>query len=59
MKILRAVGLGLAIIVLKFLAPPVYSGLEETILAFLEALQEILAMDNRFLPANLPSVSGM
>lgn len=58
MKILQVVGVGLAIIMLKFLAPPVYDGLENTILAFFGALQGILALNPGFMPANVPSVSG-
>jgi hypothetical protein len=59
MKILRAVGVGMLIIVLKFLAPPVYQGLEDTLLAFFGTIQKILAFNQGMLPANVPSVSGI
>jgi hypothetical protein len=42
MKILRVFGLGLAIIMFKFLIPRVFAGFENTLLAFFESLQSIL-----------------
>jgi hypothetical protein len=59
MKILRVVGLGLAIIMLKFLVPRVFAGIENTLLAFFDSLQAILAMNRGFLPASVPSVRGI
>jgi len=40
------VGLGLAIIMLKFLVPRVFSGFENALLAFFEVLQNILVLGN-------------
>jgi hypothetical protein len=61
MKILRVVGLGLAIIMLKFLVPRVFAGIENTLLVFFDALQGIVSHANRgFLPASvIPSISGL
>lgn len=60
MKMLRVVGLGLAIIMLKFLVPRVFAGIENTLLAFLDALQQILAMNKEFVPASvIPGVEGL
>jgi len=42
MKILRVVGLGLAIIMLKFLVPRIFSGFEGTLLSLFDSLQAIL-----------------
>ena len=43
MGILRAIGLAVAIIVLKLLMPTVFEGLEATLIALFHALQEALA----------------
>ncbi len=42
MKILRAIGLGLTIIMLKFLIPQVFAGFENTLLVFFDVLQSVL-----------------
>jgi hypothetical protein len=42
MKILRALGLGIAIIMFKFLVPRIFAGFENTLLTFFQTL--ILAM---------------
>jgi len=44
MKLLRVLGLGLAIVMLKFLAPRIFAGVEATLLAFFDAMQKILAL---------------
>lgn len=59
MKILGAVGLALTIIVLKFLTPAVYRGLEDTLLAFFSTLQGIMALDPNLMTASAPGVSGI
>ncbi|OHB10228.1 MAG: hypothetical protein A3G05_01945 [Candidatus Zambryskibacteria bacterium RIFCSPLOWO2_12_FULL_45_14] len=59
MKILRVAGLGLALIMLKFLVPRIFSGAENTLLAFFDAIQQILGTRSGFLPANVPSVPGL
>lgn len=59
MKILGAVGLGLTIIVLKFLTPAIYRGLEDTLLAFFSTLQSIMALNPEFMTASVPSVEGI
>jgi hypothetical protein len=59
MKILRVVGLGLAIVMLKFLVPRVFAGIENTLLAFFDVIQSVLATNRGFLPASVPSVSGL
>ena len=60
MKILRVIGLGLAIVMLKFLVPRIFAGLENTLLTFFETLQTILAFRASVLPAGVvPSVSGL
>ena len=54
-------GLGLAIIMLQFLVPRVFTGAENTLLAFFESLQSILSMSGEgMLPASvLPGVEGL
>jgi hypothetical protein len=42
MKILRAIGLGLTIIMFKFLIPHLFAGFESTLLVFFDTLQTIL-----------------
>jgi hypothetical protein len=56
MKILRVVGLGLTIVMLKFLVPKVFMGLENTLLVFFETIQTVLASSRQSLTAgfNLP-----
>lgn len=44
MGILRAIGLGIGIIVLKLLMPDVFEGLEDTLIAFFHVLKESLAL---------------
>ncbi|MFA5888773.1 MAG: hypothetical protein WC857_00870 [Candidatus Paceibacterota bacterium] len=43
MKILRVVGFGLAIVMLKFLMPEIFTGIENTLLVFFQTIQTILA----------------
>lgn len=58
MKILRVVGFGLAIVMLKFLVPAVFAGLENTLLVFFETVRTILAGSKSSMTAgfNLPVV---
>jgi len=42
MKIMRVIGLGLTIIMLKFLIPQIFAGLENTLLAFFDSMQAVL-----------------
>ena len=42
MKIFRVLGLGLGIVVLRFLVPEIWGALEQTLLAFFDALQTVL-----------------
>jgi hypothetical protein len=51
MKILRAVGLGITIIMLQFLVPRIFSGFENTLLAFFSTLQASLGMAQRGMQA--------
>jgi hypothetical protein len=53
MKILRVVGLGLAIIMLKFLVPTVFHGIENTFLSFLHTLDTIFSVTNGSLEAGV------
>ena len=46
MRIRAAVGLALTIIVLKLLAPNVYSGIEGTVVGFLNVTQTLFAQAN-------------
>lgn len=41
MKIFRALGLGLAIVMLKFLMPPVFEGLEDALVALFQTVQHV------------------
>jgi len=59
MKILRVVGLGLALIMFKFLAPRIFGGAENTLLVFFDAIQRVLSTNIGSLPASLPSVPGL
>jgi hypothetical protein len=42
MKILRVLGFGLLIIMLKFLVPEIFSGLQNTLLVFFDTIQTVL-----------------
>jgi len=42
MGIFRAIGLGLVIIILKFLMPVVFAGLENTLVVFFDTTQSVL-----------------
>lgn len=42
MKILGAIGLGLTIIILKFLMPQVFHGIENTLVSFFTLLEGVL-----------------
>ncbi|MES3004739.1 MAG: hypothetical protein V4690_01345 [Patescibacteria group bacterium] len=53
MKILRVVGWALAIIMLKFLVPRIFSGFENTLLAFFETIQTILASSKSSMTAGI------
>lgn len=44
MKILSAIGWGIAIIVLKFLVPTIFAGIQNTLLMFFNTLQAVLGM---------------
>ena len=44
MKILRSIGLGIAIITLKLLMPDVWHAFEATLLAFFSTLQKVVAV---------------
>ena len=61
MKILGAIGLGLAIIILRFLVPEIFSVLEQTFLQFFHILQTMLSLGEHSLTAGvflpqLPSI---
>ncbi len=43
MKILRSIGLGIAIITLKLVVPDIWHALEATLITFFNTLQKILA----------------
>jgi len=47
MKILSVLGFGLLIILLKFLTPKIFSGIENTLLAFFSTAQNILASGDK------------
>lgn len=55
MKILQAVGLGVAIIVLKLLIGPTFSAFESTLQVFFLFIQEVL---QRLMHANIPGGAG-
>lgn len=60
MKILRVVGFGLAIVMLKFLVPRIFLGFESTVIAFLKALENAVSLNQESLPASVvPMVSGL
>jgi len=44
MKILRAVGLGITIIILQFLVPKAFNSFENTLLVFFDTLQYALTL---------------
>ena len=55
MNIFRVLGFGLLIVLLKFLVPEIFAGLQRTLLVFFDALQTILgsaktSMTAGFLP---------
>lgn len=55
MRILRVVGLGLALVTLRFLLPRVFHGLENTLVVFFETIQSGLALSGKALNAiNIP-----
>ena len=51
MKILRVVGLGLAIIILRLLVPDIFHALEKTLLEFFNVLGTALSMGSKTLSA--------
>ncbi|MFA6227236.1 MAG: hypothetical protein WC631_02065 [Candidatus Paceibacterota bacterium] len=61
MKILRVIGLGLAIIMLRFLVPEIYHALENTLLSFFDILQTALHFGKDSLSAGvfLPQLPQM
>lgn len=65
MKILRVVGLGLLIIVLKFLVPQIFAGIQDVLLTFFGTLQFAMqtskgvmqaGASSPFMPPHIPSV---
>lgn len=59
MKIFSVFGLGLLIVMLQFLVPEIFTGLENTLLVFFQTIQTILAssqsaMTAGFIPPALP-----
>jgi len=67
MKILRAIGLGLFIIMVRFLVPQIFAGFQNVLLTFFDTLQFALlaskgAMQtgtavSGFMPVHIPSVN--
>lgn len=53
MKILRVVALGLLIIMLKFLTPKIFSGIENTLLVFFETIQTVLGQSKNSMTAGI------
>jgi hypothetical protein len=54
MKILRSIGLGIAIITLKLLMPEVWHSFESTLVSFFSTMQKVLAVSPAdALPANV------
>jgi hypothetical protein len=61
MKILGAIGLGLAIIIIRYLVPEIFSVLVQTLLQFFHILQTMLSLGESSLAAGvflpqLPSI---
>jgi hypothetical protein len=58
MKILRVIGLGLAIIILRALVPDIFHALEKTFLSFFDILQSVLSLGKSTMSAGifLPSL---
>ena len=56
---MKVVGLGLAIVVLKFLLPRLFAGAEGALLAFFQALEDVFTISSGSLPAKVPSVPGL
>lgn len=44
MKIFRVIGLGLAIIIIRYLMPDLFHAIENTLLVFFDALQSVLSV---------------
>lgn len=60
MGILRVLGFALLIITLKFLVPKIFTGLENTLLAFFEVLQTVFASSKSSMTAGfLPSFPAL
>ncbi|MFA6430568.1 MAG: hypothetical protein WC229_01610 [Candidatus Paceibacterota bacterium] len=53
MKILGAIGLGLAIIIIRYLVPEIFSVLVQTLLQFFHILQTMLSMGESSLSAGV------
>jgi hypothetical protein len=57
MKILRVVGLGMLIIMLQFLVPRIFAGIEQTLVMFFSTLQMALGKSQGIMQAGLLNVS--
>ena len=53
MKILSVLGWGLLVIILKFLIPKVFTGFENTLLAFFDTAQSILTSSRNAMTAGV------
>ena len=53
MKILKVVALGLLIIMLKFLVPKIFLGIENTLLVFFETIQTVLGQSKNSMTAGI------
>ena len=53
MKILRALGFGLALIILRFLMPDIFLALEKTLLLFFDVLQTGLSVGKNSMSAGV------
>jgi hypothetical protein len=68
MKILRVIGLGLFIIMVRFLVPQIFAGFQNVLLTFFDTLEFALVTSkgavqtgsaaSAFMPAHIPSVNS-
>jgi hypothetical protein len=58
MKILRVVGLGLAIVMLKFLVPRIFLGIENVLLTFFDTLGSIFSQVNPSVDSGAASIEA-
>lgn len=58
MKILRAVGLAIAIISLQFLVPRLFAGFENTLMMFFSAMQTMLGLAQFGMQTGLSAQAG-